>query len=983
MRNKFSIVGLIACVFLTIIFIVYVAAYGAKPHTTQAALTKKIPVTGVTLDQNALTLTAGGNPVTLVATVAPPNATDQRVKWSTDNKKVADVDKSGTVTPLSAGIANITAKTTDGGFSATCVVTVNLATITTTSVITTPVTVANTSIKGTAESGSSVILSINGAVQPAVIASGGNWKVSGLTLAVGDLISVTAQAAGKTISVPATTFVFPASGVDTVPPVIQLIGSNPDSVTIGSTGYADPGAVASDAVYGNLTSSIIVTGTVDTTVLGAYTLTYTVIDSSGNTATITRTVNVVSPLDPNTIPQFVTQMLIPWAMPQSPSADPNVDYYEIAMRQFNQQILPAGMPSTTVWGYGSATDPAAVFHAPSLTIEAQVNRPVRIKWINGLIDQNGNYLPHLLPIDQTLHWANPAGGIAGRDMAGTSPLPYVGPVPIVTHVHGAHVGQESDGYPEAWYLPATKNIPAGYAITGSVFDQYKATAPSGALWQPGSVVYDYPNDQNASTIWYHDHALGMTRTNVYTGPAGFYLIRGGATDQVYTDPTRTIPGILPGGAAEIPIAIQDRSFNDDGSLFYPESRTFFDGFAGPYIPDPASDISPIWNPEFFGDTIIANGNTWPYQTVEQKQYRLRLLNGCQSRTLILKLSDGTPFWQIGSDGGFLAQPAQLTELKLGPAERADVVIDFSGAAAGSSIILQNIGPDGPFQGGVSGVDFAAANPATTGKVLEFRVVAATGADPSTPANQLVLPVKNPSAAANNVRQVSLNEEVSALLPGVGPKAAVLGTVTTDPVTGMLTGVPQRWMSPITENITLNDTEIWEIYNFTMDAHPIHLHLVNFEVLERQDWDPMTGVYGAITPAQPWETGYKDTVLAYPGQITRIKAKFDVSGRYVWHCHILEHEDNEMMRPYQVLAAGQDATAPVITILGNNPETAALNSVYVDAGATAMDNVDGNLTSSIMVNNMVNTSMAGMYMVHYSVTDTAGNTAMAMRMVNVQ
>ncbi|HEX2937002.1 MAG TPA: immunoglobulin-like domain-containing protein, partial [Bacteroidales bacterium] len=433
---------------------IFIAAYRAKPHAGQAALAIKIPVTGVTLNQNALTLTAEGNPVTLAATIAPPNATNQNVKWSTDNMKVADVNKTGTVIGLSAGIANITVKTFDGGFTATCVVTVNPATITAIPVITTPVTAADKSVKGTAELGSSVILSINGVAQPAVIASGGNWKVSGLTLAVGDLISVTAQAAGKAISVPATTFVFPASGVDTVPPVIQLIGSNPDSVTIGSTGYADPGAVANDAVYGNLTASITVTGTVDTAVLGTYTLNYSVTDGSGNMATITRTVNVVSPLDPIAIPQFVTPLLIPWAMPKSPTADPNVDYYEIAMRQFNQQILPAGMPTTTVWGYGSATDPAAVFNAPSLTIEAQVNRPVRIKWVNDLIDQNGNYLPHLLPIDQTLHWANPAGGIAGRDMAGTSPLPYVGPVPIVTHVHGAHVGQESDGYPEAWYLPA-------------------------------------------------------------------------------------------------------------------------------------------------------------------------------------------------------------------------------------------------------------------------------------------------------------------------------------------------------------------------------------------------------------------------------------------------------------------------------------------------------------------------------------------------
>jgi len=776
--------------------------------------------------------------------------------------------------------------------------------------------------------------------------------------------------------------------VNPAAPVIQLIGSNPASVSLGSNAYVDPGAVAKDSFYGNLTASIVTTGTVNTNDVGVYTLTYAVTNGADVTSTISRTVNVVAPLDPTTVPQFASPLLIPWAMPQSPNADPTVDYYEIAMKQVVQQVLPAGLPATTVWGYGSATDPNAVFNAPSLTIEATVNRPVRVKWINGLIDANGNYLPHLLPIDQTLHWANPVAGVAGRDMAGTDPNPYVGPVPVVTHVHGAHVYQESDGYPEAWYLPAANNIPAGYAKVGSFYDQYKAGATSGTLWSAGNAVFDYPNDQNASTIWYHDHAMGMTRTNVYAGPAGFYLIRGGATDQVYADPTRTTLGVLPstspgGTAYEIPIAVQDRSFNEDGSLFYPDSRTFFDDFDGPYVPDSASDIAPIWNPDFFGNTIIANGKTWPYQTVEQKQYRLRLLNGSQSRTLILKLSDSSPFWQIGSDGGFLAQPAQLGQLLLGPAERADVIVDFSAVPIGTNIVLQNIGPDGPFQGGVSGVDFAAADPLTTGKVMEFRVVAAVGADSSTPASQLALPIIAPVGAANNVRQVSLNEEVSDLLPDVGPKAAVLGTVVTDPGTGMLIGVPQRWMSPITENVTLGDTETWEIYNFTMDAHPIHLHLVTFEVIERQVWDPMSGTFGATTSAQPWETGLKDTVLAYPGQITRIKAKFDRSGRYVWHCHILEHEDNEMMRPYQVLAAGVDGAAPVITILGSNPNTVALNSLYVDAGATAMDNVDGNLTTSIIVNNMVNTAVAGMYMVHYTVADSAGNTAMVMRMVMVE
>lgn len=675
-------------------------------------------------------------------------------------------------------------------------------------------------------------------------------------------------------------------------PVIELLGSNPDSVTVGSKVYADPGVYATDAVDGNITADVNVNYAIELGTIGTYQYEYSVTNSFGNTTSATRTVKVVGRQQASAIPKFQSEMLVPGVMPTSPGSTPALDYYEIAMRQFEQQILPIGMPKTTVWGYGSATEPNAVFNAPSLTIETTVDKPIRIKWINDLIDDNGNYLPHLLPVDQNLHWANPNGMMP--DMNGSSPLPYVGPVPIITHVHGAHVVQESDGYPEAWYLPDADNISDDYIKTGTFYDIYKETALSGDLWGNGSVVFDYSNDQKSSTLWYHDHAMGMTRTNVYTGPAGFYMVRDAGGDIVYSDPARTTLGTLPSGSEEIPIAIQDRSFNTDGSLFYPDSREFFDDFDGPYLPNPASDIAPIWNPEFFGDTIIANGKTWPYQEVEPKQYRFRLLNGSQARTLILKMSDGSSFTQIGSDGGFLPEPAELTHMIIGPAERADVIIDFSAFSVGTELILQNVGPDDPFQG-FNG--FEPADPATTGQVLQFRVIAETSPDTSTPVADLVLPEFTPLGDADVTRKVSLNEDDSALLTDVGPRAALLGTV--KDVDGVLMGETQTWMSPITESVNLGDTETWEIYNFTMDAHPIHLHLITFEVLERQEYNTITGEYGAITPPGSWETGYKDTVIAYPGQITRIKAKFDMTGRYVWHCHILEHEDNEMMRPYEV------------------------------------------------------------------------------------
>jgi len=625
------------------------------------------------------------------------------------------------------------------------------------------------------------------------------------------------------------------------------------------------------------------------------------------------------PLDPNTIQKYQHPLVIPPAMPKTGMKFNNegkyVDYYEIAARQFQQQILPPGMPTTTVWGYGSIKNPLT-FNYPAFTIEAKVNKPIMVKWINQLVDGNKNFLPHLLPVDQTLHWANPPAGKYGRDSRGTNPEPYTGPVPIVTHVHGSHANQESDGYPEAWYLPKANNIPAGYAKTGTYFDLYKKISPYGYHWTNGSAVFEYSNDQNASTIWYHDHALGITRLNVYAGLAGFYILRGGPSDKVKT--TTGTDAILPNPAPkakaqpgqkfyEIPIVIQDRSFNTDGSLFYPNSRAFFDGFTGPYIPN--SDISPIWNPEFIGNTLVTNGKAWPFLEVEQRRYRFRFLNGCQSRTLILKMDNGMPFWQIGADGGFLPAPIQLSQLLMTLAERADVIIDFTNIPVGTNVVLQNIGPDNIFQGGLPGIDFPSANPNTTGQVMQFRVVPRIGQDMSTPPDQLVLPTITPLPNENNMRMLSFNEECSSVITDTTtglplcPRAAMVGTtmfsIDSTTSTFMPMGMPMMWMDPITEIPLLNTTEIWEVYNYTQDAHPLHLHLVQFEVVNREIFDPSRGIPGTITLPEAWEKGPKDTVIAYPGQIVRIKAKFDKAGLYVWHCHVLEHEDNEMMRPYLI------------------------------------------------------------------------------------
>jgi FtsP/CotA-like multicopper oxidase with cupredoxin domain len=640
-------------------------------------------------------------------------------------------------------------------------------------------------------------------------------------------------------------------------------------------------------------------------------------------------------LDPVALPKFVTPLLIPPVMPRAgvfqQKGGKTVDYYEISMRQLQQQILPPGLPPTTVWGYGPVAAAGKrgllVYNAPSLTIEASYNRPVRIKWINDLKDANGNYLPHLLPVDPTLHWANPPGGMTGRDTRpsfDTTPGPYTGPVPTVPHVHGAvGVGDESDGYPEAWFLPAANNIPAGYATEGTWYSFFagKAASRYGASWGPGYATFQYPNLNRASTIWYHDHALGMTRLNVYAGPAGFYLIRGGpAGDAAVLDSRTGLVATLPGPAPkegdkfppnktyyEIPIAIQDRAFNDDGSLFYPDSRAFFDGYTGASIP--ATDLSPIWNPEFFGNMIMVNGNTWPFQTVEKRRYRLRFLNGCQSRFLILDFNQipGVEVWQIGNEGGFLAAPVNLTatngnRLLMALAERADLIVDFTNVPVGN-YVLGNVGPDEPFGGGVPGTDFEIADPATTGQIMQLNVVPALSIDTTTPPQFLTLPAIAPLPMAAVTRPLALIEMMS--MSWDGPAEAMLGVVEGGDA------MHKMWMDPVTENPTPGATEVWEFYNLTADAHPMHVHEVVFEVVNREDLvltppdAPEQTVQvpiqltGNVYAPEPWESGFKDTVIAYPGQVTRIKAQFTNPGQFVWHCHIVEHEDNEMMRPFRI------------------------------------------------------------------------------------
>lgn len=496
-------------------------------------------------------------------------------------------------------------------------------------------------------------------------------------------------------------------------------------------------------------------------------------------------------LDPSALEKFVDRLPpLPIARTSGTRTNPHnpaekIAYYRLRMNEVESKIH-RDLPPTRFWGFDS------MFPGP--TIEAQSGEPLLVEWQNNLPGE------HFLPIDHSLHGA-------GRDVPS---------VRTVIHLHGGRVPPESDGYPERWF-------PRGGAITNF-----------------------YPNRQDAAMLWYHDHAMSITRLNLFAGLFGLYLIR---------DSTEAALG-LPKGEYEIPLILCDRSFRADGQLYYPVS-------SNPQRP---------WVPEFFGEAILANGKLFPYCDVRPGKYRLRILNASNSRFFYLSLSTAQPVWQIGSDQGLLGRPAELKRITIAPAERADLIVDFSGYR-GQKILLKNDAYD----------------------VLEFRVSAGT-VSAGVPIPLSLRPVHRlVEQQAVRIRELTLT----------GPDDADDPTM----MSPMLLN-NSYWHDPITENPSLETVEIWSFVNLTDDAHPIHLHLVRFQILDRRAFDLFTYLNDkklrytaeAVLPDEN-ERGWKDTVRADPGMVTRIIVRFeDYAGRYVWHCHMLEHEDNEMMRPYDVMPA---------------------------------------------------------------------------------
>ena len=556
---------------------------------------------------------------------------------------------------------------------------------------------------------------------------------------------------------------------------------------------------------------------------------------------------------------------------------------------------------TTIWGYGAKGGGVTW---PGRTIERHVNdRPLEIKWKNKLLDPaTENPLPHLLPVDDSLHWAYSLHGYQQNNIAQDG-------VPLVPHVHGGRNDSASDGNPEYFFSP-------DFQVKGPRFVSEKYRY-GGSDW-----------NNTAGMMWYHDHALGLTRLNVYAGLAGFFPLR----DDNDTGKAGNPLG-LPADPYELGFAVQDRMFRNTGELFYPAfpgDPAYDDFITGEGVVLPP-DFGPTALAEFFGDHMVVNGIIWPKYSVEQRQYRVRLLNGTDSRFMRLKLkvvaageTDPAPgaevgFYVIGSDQSLRSSAALVNEVDFLPGERLDLVIDFKDVPPGSRVIVENLLGDSPFGGNLPDPDDLFPD-RRTDRVMAFDVELPFDSmvnDTNITDGSLLGGGVNVSSVITRTRKLALFEgmdEYGRLQPLLGTAEPVID------VTGNTVAGAMPWHTPITENPDVGDTEIWEIYNATGDAHPVHVHLVHFEVINREGFtadsieQAVIQHNGAVGVAQRLENivadgntrgpdvseeTRRDMVMALPGEITRIKMTFDKAGRYVWHCHILSHEDHEMMRPYHV------------------------------------------------------------------------------------
>jgi FtsP/CotA-like multicopper oxidase with cupredoxin domain len=682
-----------------------------------------------------------------------------------------------------------------------------------------------------------------------------------------------------------------------------------------------------------------------------------------------------TPLPGSSIPQFIDPLpVLSLAGGPMETIIAGSGEVRLTMKEFQSNVMPStfvptnGLPysGTWVWGYRAGVtsdDPAGTYIGPVFV--ATRGQPTQIRFINNL---TADHIAWREWTDQTLHWADPEndeenmcahdGGVP----TGYCADHYYGPIPAVPHLHGAETPPVLDGGPDAWFT-------SDGAYQGHAFYSGVDVVGGGANPPLGNeIIYRYLNTQEAAPIWFHDHLLGGTRLNVYAGLAGAYAI---------VDPDAHLPtGLHPVGLQQgadgpvdllIPLVLQDRMFDTDGQLYFPNAGI--------------NPEHPFWIPEFVGDTIVVNGKVWPFLSVQPRRYRFLFINGSNARTYELFIVNpvtkvmGPPIWQISTDGGYLDVPVKIDpnapkpniiKLLLMPGERAGVIIDFS-AFAGQTLLLRNTGRT-PYPKGES------PHGSTLGQIIQIRVGPGPVSDASynpasgialrTPMVRLVDPAAGKlvgGVTAAKTRQLTLNEIIGA----GGPLEILVnntkwdgfrepGRVVRSDFTPIMTGGITEYYSELPNE---GDTEVWEIVNLTADAHPMHTHLTQFQLINRQNFNTnkYNGAYalafpggafmpaygppldyntgnaralggnpditpflqGPIIPPDLNEAGWKDTIHVLPGQVTRIAVRFaptdtpaGTSGAYpfdpnasghgfVWHCHIVDHEDNEMMRPYQV------------------------------------------------------------------------------------
>ena len=455
-------------------------------------------------------------------------------------------------------------------------------------------------------------------------------------------------------------------------------------------------------------------------------------------------------------------------------------YYRVRIREVWHK-MHRDLPPARQWSYGEGPAP--------VMFEATRDEGMLVEWSNELPPK------HFLPLDSPMH-----------------DMDHAPPTRTVTHLHGGRVPSVSDGYPDDWFAPGKSKL-----------------------------CY-YPNHQDATALWVHDHAMGVSRMNIFAGLMGWYLLR---------DDNEKGLG-LPSGKYELPLLIYDRSFDPHGQLYYPNP------------PDEGA-----WAQEYLGDAMVVNGKVRPFHEVEARRYRLRIANTANSRFFSLALSNGQSFQVIGSDQGLLSAPVEMKRLVLAPAERADLIVDFS-QARGQNVTLISDALD----------------------LMQFRVSKESAVDDST-VLQMLRPVTRIEASqAIRHRDMTLNEFDSDY---------------GEPMVMLLNR--KHWREPVSEFVKLDSIEIWSLINLTEDTHPIHLHMVRFQILDRQSFsiddylsDETLRSTGPVLAPAAHEMGWKDVVQCPPGTVTRIIVPFNgYAGKYLWHCHILEHEANDMMRPYVVLA----------------------------------------------------------------------------------